>query len=99
MDFKTFKRMHFHGVALLSSLSHHSMSNVFEFAAFQDLAILTGLLYLLIKLRAVQLDKEMQQAGQDARSWRAAKSKTFDTKWCDRLFSSATPWTCIRVKV
>ena len=34
-----------------------------------------------------------------ARSWRAAKSNTFDTKWCDRLFSSATPWKCIRVNI
>ena len=34
-----------------------------------------------------------------ARSWRAAKSMTFDTKLCDRLFSSATPWICIRVNV
>ena len=34
-----------------------------------------------------------------ARSWRAVKSNAFDTKWCDRLFSSATPWKCIRVNM
>ena len=44
--------MHFHGVALLNSLSHHLVSNVFEFAALHDLAILTSLLHFSIKLHS-----------------------------------------------
>ena len=52
MDFQMFTRMHFHGVALLNSLSHHLVSNVFEFAALHDLAILTSLLHLSIKLHS-----------------------------------------------
>ena len=31
-----------------------------------------------------------------ARSWRAAKSNTVDIKRCERLFSSATRWKCLR---
>ena len=53
MDFQTFKRMHFHGVALLHSPSHHLVSNVFDFAALHDLAILTSLLHLSIKLHSL----------------------------------------------
>ena len=53
MDLQTFKRMHCHGVALLNSLSHHLLSNVFEFAALHDLAILTSLLHLSIMLHSL----------------------------------------------
>ena len=53
MDFQTFTRMQGHGVALLNSLSHPSVSNVFDFAALGDLAILTRLLHLFIKLHSL----------------------------------------------
>ena len=45
--------MHVHGVALPNSLSHNSVSNVFDFAALRDLAILTSLLHLSIKLHSL----------------------------------------------
>ena len=45
--------MHFHGVALLNSLSHHLVSNVFDFPGVQDLANLTCLLHLFIKLHSL----------------------------------------------
>ena len=53
MVFHMFTQMHFHGVALLNSLSHHVLSNVFEFAALHDLAILSNLLHLCIKLHSL----------------------------------------------
>ena len=52
MDFQTSKRINFHGVALLNSPWHHSLSNVFEFAALHDLALLTSLLHFSIKLHS-----------------------------------------------
>ena len=61
MDFQMFKRMHFHGVALLNSLSHHLVSNVFDFAALRDLAILTSLLHLFIKLHTLLCVKRVPQ--------------------------------------
>ena len=53
MDLQTFKRMHFHGVALLNSLSHHVVSNAFDIAALYYLAILTSLLHSSIKLHSL----------------------------------------------
>ena len=53
MDFQTFKRMHVHGVALLNSMSHHLLSNVFDFAALDALAILTSLLRLFINMHGL----------------------------------------------
>ena len=53
--------MHFHGVALLNGQSHHSVSNVFEFTALHDLAILTSRLFLSIKLHSSLCVKCMPQ--------------------------------------
>ena len=53
--------MHFHGVALLNSLSHHLVSNVFDFADLNDLAILTSLLRLSIKLHSSLCVKRIPQ--------------------------------------
>ena len=70
VDFQMLKRMHFHGVALLNSLSHHLVSNVFEFAALHDLAILTSLLHLSIKQHSLLCVKCIPQYMQDTESTR-----------------------------
>ena len=53
MAFQMLTRMHVHGVALLNSMPHHLVSNVFDFAALRDLAFLTSLLHLFIKLHSL----------------------------------------------
>ena len=61
MEVQTIKLMRFHGVALLNSPPHNSLSNVFEFAALHDLAILTNLLHLFIKLHSLLRVKSTTQ--------------------------------------
>ena len=53
MDFQMFARLHVHGVAVLNSLSHHLLSNVFDVAAFHNVATLTSLPHLFIKLHSL----------------------------------------------
>ena len=66
MDLQAFKRMHCHGVALRSSLSHHLLSNAFELAALHDLAILTSLLHPSIHLHSSLCVKCVPQYMQNA---------------------------------
>ena len=55
-----FARLHVHGVAVLNSLSHH-LSNAFDFAAFHDVATLTSLPHLFIKLHSLLRVKSTTQ--------------------------------------
>ncbi len=48
-----FARLQLRGVAVLNSLSHHLLSNVFDVAAFHNVATLTSLPHLFMKLRSL----------------------------------------------
>ena len=61
MDFQVFARLHVHGAAVLNSLSRHRLSNVFDFAAFHDVATLTSLPHLFIKLHSLLRVKSTTQ--------------------------------------
>ena len=56
-----FARLQLNGVAVLNSLSHHLLSNVFDFAAFHDVATLTSLPDLFIKLHSLLRVKSTTQ--------------------------------------